>query len=585
MANVSYDTLTIEINADSKQANSSIKSLSNNLQKLDKVVNSLDVQSIQNTQKLLQNIANIDFSNVSQGLREVVDAFRALDKMKGKAPKGTDPKEQVKAIGLMTKGGNGWEKPTLNLPQFDYSKINLDNIFGKRQTEEIQRMTGDFGKLEVQLQQTKDAMKATAKASKEAEKQFKKSTGTIQKWVNALKRIAFYRIVRRVIHEIGKSLGEAVQELAKFDSNFNQSISQLKSSFSYLGRSIMAMLAPIINILAPIISTITNQVGQLANQVGQAFSGDTFSQAEQSVEDYAESLKKAQNATLGIDELNVIQEDEDKTLFSEQSGAQFGGLTDTFKDVMDFVGTINASLTQFMTKILPAIKKVLDPILEIVSMIVDLINVLVENTFDSVNNSLVSFVEMIGSIIGFIARLVENLMPTLVPIIQIVGSVINIINNALGKIFQSVGSVFEMLAPMLDLIRLISIPLGFILQLVNTIAIIVDAIIKTVIDLITLNWGNIGNDWVNVSSDIQQSWEQWAQTLDGNVDISGSYSTPSASGENANVLSGNGGSQGASVGTAEVNVYLDSEQIAKKVEQRVDRRGFQTTFGGYKYNG
>ena len=65
MANVNYDTLTIEINADSKKANSSINRLSKNLQTLEDVAKNLDYKTISGTKKLLQDIANIDFSNVS----------------------------------------------------------------------------------------------------------------------------------------------------------------------------------------------------------------------------------------------------------------------------------------------------------------------------------------------------------------------------------------------------------------------------------------------------------------------------------------------------------------------------------------
>ena len=322
MANVSYDTLTIQINADSKQATSSIAKLSKNLQKLEEVAKSLDVKAITNAQKLLQDIANIDFTNVSKGLQDVVDAFRALNKMSNKPLKSMaiDPMEQAKAIEFMTGGGKGFAESDWS-QGIQYTADDLLKAFGTA-TPYVERLTDANQKLKVQMWQVKDAMKETAKATKKIKDEAKQTANGLEKLVKAFKRIVFYRVVRRTIQLVAQELKEAIQELAKFDSQFNSSISQLKSSFSYLGRSIIAMLAPIINLLAPIISSITNQVGQLSNQIGQAFSGDKYSQAEQSAENYAKSLEKAKNATLGIDELNVISQDEDKTLFSEQDGGQ-----------------------------------------------------------------------------------------------------------------------------------------------------------------------------------------------------------------------------------------------------------------------
>ena len=82
MANVSYDTLTITINADSKQANTSINRLSKNLQKLDSTAKEIDKERILEVKELLRDIANIDFSNVAKGLQDVVKAFNAFNSKK-----------------------------------------------------------------------------------------------------------------------------------------------------------------------------------------------------------------------------------------------------------------------------------------------------------------------------------------------------------------------------------------------------------------------------------------------------------------------------------------------------------------------
>ena len=73
-----YDTLTIRVEADSKQANTSIKNLSSSLQHLDETAKGLDTKRIIEVKGLLQSIAKIDFSNVIKGLQSVVSAFKAF---------------------------------------------------------------------------------------------------------------------------------------------------------------------------------------------------------------------------------------------------------------------------------------------------------------------------------------------------------------------------------------------------------------------------------------------------------------------------------------------------------------------------
>ena len=74
-----YDTLKIKVEADSKQANTSIKNLSSSLQHLDETAKGLDTKRIAEVRGLLQGIAKIDFSNVIKGLQSVVSAFKAFN--------------------------------------------------------------------------------------------------------------------------------------------------------------------------------------------------------------------------------------------------------------------------------------------------------------------------------------------------------------------------------------------------------------------------------------------------------------------------------------------------------------------------
>lgn len=80
---IEYDTLKIKISADSQEANKSVEHLKDSLKTLDDTAKNLDVKQITQVQKILQDIASVNFDNVSKGLQSVVSAFKQLNKTSG----------------------------------------------------------------------------------------------------------------------------------------------------------------------------------------------------------------------------------------------------------------------------------------------------------------------------------------------------------------------------------------------------------------------------------------------------------------------------------------------------------------------
>lgn len=126
----------------------------------------------------------------------------------------------------------------------------------------------------------------------------------------------------RAFSGILTSVKEGFQNLAKYSSTTNKSLSMLKSSLTQLKNSFATAFAPILNVIAPILSKFINMLSAAATAVGQLFAAltgqKTFTKAVAVQEDYAASLedsasgaKDAEKAMEGylspLDEINKLE--------------------------------------------------------------------------------------------------------------------------------------------------------------------------------------------------------------------------------------------------------------------------------------
>ena len=592
MANVNYDTLSIEIKADSKQANNSITRLSNNLEKLENVAKNLDTEAIKNIEKVLQDISKIDFSNVSQGLNDVVNAFKYIKQQKGEK----DPQETLKNQFL---AGMNVDNNVRFTDPAKIGQIDLDDTTaGKEelaQTEQsVNRIVEAMRKIGTTALWVLNPIKQLKKQMGGAEKETNKSAKGFQKFMKAFGRVAFYRIVRRLLQLIAQMIKQGIQNMAQFDSEFNQTMSNLKSSFEYVKNALGTMIAPIIQLLEPILTFLMDAFGDLANKIGEIMSAvngkDTFAKATKSAEDYAKALNKA---SLGIDELNVIQtggsfeetaiSDEAKDTAKDVRGI-IEEIKGIIKEIMPLVKLIIDTAKDFIKRILPMIKPILEPIKRIIGMIVNLLTILVENTNESVNDSLIQFTEMVGQILDFVAELVNQLMPALVGIINVISPALNVINRILEYAFTLVGKLLQGIKQFLPILQVIVIPLGFILELLSSILIVLEGVIRTMRAVVNWDFASIPAIWNDVSANLQKSWTDWAQAQGGVFNYGengvGTYNQATASGDYYTNASGSQGSSGSNNSDVEVAVYLDSDQIANRVEKRMRNSGANMFRGG-----
>lgn len=157
------------------------------------------------------------------------------------------------------------------------------------------------------------------------------SVDGIVKKLTGLKNMLMSRIKRTFISSIFNSVKESFNELAKFDSRFDQSVSNFKNRSAELGANIMASVGGIIRQVEPIITRVIDAASTAVtklNAVLTSIRGESVMQvAVRRTDSYADSLRdagkaakedqKAQealNETLtSIDEIHKLDAPKDNT--------------------------------------------------------------------------------------------------------------------------------------------------------------------------------------------------------------------------------------------------------------------------------
>lgn len=169
-------------------------------------------------------------------------------------------------------------------------------------------------------------------ASKGSHNSLLKNLGTMLRYAVGV------RTLFALINKLRKAFVDGMQNLVKYSSETNASMSLLMNSTNQLKNSVAAAASPLLNALAPALNTIIQMCINAANAVNQLFSAltghGTWIKAKKQTQDYAKSLGGASKAaddlkthTLGIDELNIV--DQSKSGGSGGSGASAADMFET----------------------------------------------------------------------------------------------------------------------------------------------------------------------------------------------------------------------------------------------------------------
>jgi len=481
MADALLQTLTIKLNAEVGNTKKKLSDVATSVEKLEDIGKKADWSIFEQIRTNLEGIAKIDFSNVANSLKDVVSAMKTLG-ISAKTVKDMPVMEAPKMEGnksLSAQEGD-WNLPNVSektsqavytiAQAFDTATQSVSSFSQATTTfsssaqviaessgtnvtafTTAEKKANDY---QVALTKLKDTggilgeiLKDVGKNAKKAGDNASNSAKGFKKMINSIKRITFYRLVRRAIQLIGQALTEGIQKMATFDSDFNASMSEIKSSLTYFKNSLGTVISPIIQMIQPILTALLDGLAEINNLIGELFSAiagkDYFAKATKGAEDYAESLKKVKNQALGIDELNVLQADNEESPFEQASvgienNGSFGGFLGDFGATLkEFIGKLKESLMP----VIEAVSKLFEAITPILNVVVGLLDDLFSDTMDGVSNSIASFIGMVAEVFTMIGQFLEIVEPILDIANQVFGIFLNLFNSGLKTIFETIAKV------------------------------------------------------------------------------------------------------------------------------------------------
>lgn len=133
------------------------------------------------------------------------------------------------------------------------------------------------------------------------------------KKLTSIKGMLISRIKRTFISELFNDISEAFKELAKFDSRFDRSISNMKNRTKELGANVMGALGGLIRQIEPYITALIDRASEGVQKISAVFAAlrgeSTVQVAVRQTESYADSLrdatKEAKAAKTAQDKLNT----------------------------------------------------------------------------------------------------------------------------------------------------------------------------------------------------------------------------------------------------------------------------------------
>lgn len=303
------------------QADNALNEAAQSSKNLDNSIGLIDTSGLENIRNTLSQIVDGKLGQLNSGVQSAVQRISNINFKDWHTWSGLISKipARIGKIGSAAKG---------------ITKVGerIRSVFSR-----ISESVKSFGSgISNAIKKVKDLGKKSDKASK----------GNTFGFGNAIGMSIAFSAVYSAINAIQEAIRNGSGNLAQYSSSFNNSISGMMSGLTQLQNAFAVAFSPIVEIVAPAITTFINLLSRALNLVGAFFSALTgksmAAQAVSVTKDYAagvsgvgnaadESKKKLSNL-LGIDELNVLNQEE-PAANSSSGGSSGVPATDMFETV------------------------------------------------------------------------------------------------------------------------------------------------------------------------------------------------------------------------------------------------------------
>lgn len=174
-----------------------------------------------------------------------------------------------------------------------------------------------------------------------------RGTAAVGTFLKSIVRIAFYRVIRSIIKDLGQSFKDLYGYSRLFGTDFAKSIDRITTASVYLRNSFAAMVAPLVNMFAPALDMLADKIVDILNFVNQLFAAingqETYTVAKkvattwESTFDSAANhatkrIKEVRNTLLGFDEINRLNGETPTTSGSTGSSPYTPGYSTMFEE-------------------------------------------------------------------------------------------------------------------------------------------------------------------------------------------------------------------------------------------------------------
>ena len=381
MADTQIDELRLDITVEDKTSGESS----------DKKVKNL-ATAISRLNKNLQAFDNAKFTKVFDNMSKGIDPFvKKIEKVSNAL---------VSLATIVSKGGldKAAKEVTGKVPELKTETYSD----GDRQSEPVQAVQGQAEELGELQNKARDATKEISRMNKELEKtgdKTKKSSSGFGKLLKSFGRIAMYRAVRRTIQEITQAFMESIDGIAKYNSEFRDTMGNLQSSMAKAKASMGVAFYQVLILLEPLITQIANGIANLANSLAKVTAN------MRGVANYTkintEYMKKYQSATQGA----LLAFDTFTTLGSKEQYDPSKMFT-TGTDALDTESFSEAEKT--IKNMLSAFNEMLEIIKNLYYAIEPIISIFINDILPPLSEILRILSEIIGKIVEFLMPAIEK---------------------------------------------------------------------------------------------------------------------------------------------------------------------------------
>ena len=405
MADNVVDVITIEIVGDSTEAIGSLENVVNTLERLKTATTGINTR-LSSFKTNLESIRSATSGIDSSGMNTIQELAQSLAGFNGVSISATIPK-RLEALKTSIDSLNTVDIERLNEIVNTLSLLNGVDLsgfsaaaasFGAAQAEvssaaatvdmpdmagaqgEIEATTGSLDNLQSKLNETEGAASrfssmfksAMGGAQRSANGLFSSISNGFRMLKTMLIRRVLYRLINSIISGITKAVKEGINAVYEFSKQTNRAFAttmdMLATDAKWVKGSLGAAFAELVENVAPMIDRLAEKFVNFLNILNQVFARlngkDTWLKATKVQQEYTGATNKATAANkkfkasiLGIDELNVLQDNSDNSAASAAASALEGynfeetpidteyidGLINKFKSIWKWVKRIGAA--------------------------------------------------------------------------------------------------------------------------------------------------------------------------------------------------------------------------------------------------